>query len=179
MADLTSYNVPGQPALNPSPIEDAFKVLAGYVGGQKEVRQAQIKTTNELLNTMVQSGMVDVDLSGGVSAPKYSVIPQTERPAYIKDMAAASSSRASEAYYNSMNYTGANGITGQLPNSIARAKAEFTRRLTGASRADQQKWKNAMLDPRQRQAWKDKVTKSFGVEATTLDSWINEALSNG
>lgn len=97
MADPASFQaIPGtaQPALKPSPLEDAFKVLSGYIGGQAQVRQKESEYTHEMLKAAITSGSVGVDFSGGISNPKYTQTPLNEQPDYLKSKASILSALA-------------------------------------------------------------------------------------
>lgn len=86
-AAYSAGEIPGQPALKPSPLEDAFRVLAGYVGGQVERKKVEDTRQLEQWKTLVTADIMNpskesIEKTYGVG----SYVPREERYKYLQNI---------------------------------------------------------------------------------------------
>jgi hypothetical protein len=174
MADVTYTNIPGQPALTPSPMEDAFKVLASYMGGQQLYRQKTEADAKDNLKLWIESGGGDIDLSGGLTAPKYISRPTDQRPAYLT----SEESKAKTEYYKAeaaAKYGEANMYNNQnIGKGKVTPKDAWASYVKGLSTQDRVSLKTQLAHPVERQKLKDFYAKKLGIQAVEMDPLLNQ-----
>jgi hypothetical protein len=55
-----SYQAPGQPAVTPSAMEDAFAILAGHFEGKAKREESEADRQSKILGSLIQADAVDV-----------------------------------------------------------------------------------------------------------------------
>lgn len=184
-----SFQFPGQPALTPSPMEDAFRVLAAYTGGVAKKQIQEKEDFMDVLKAGIQAGFVEPDLSGGVSGGvKYRVVPKDERPEYIKALAysKAVDTEAAAAAAQTAAFAPSSGRSG-FGESLKR----FTSALFGGAQTNTQstlsglaeqikrnplhvqELKASYKNPEYRSRLKTLLVRKYGLRADSADSAID------
>ena len=183
ITSATVTNIPGgQPAVTPSPLEDAFQVLAGYVGGQTQARAMREKQSTDLLGHLVDTGALNVDLSGGLAAPKYIPVPMEKRPAYLEQTARAqyygaeSAKSLSDADLNKvLVQTQQNVLNQQNKGVINKAHVALQTFVSNLPRDKKLEFKMQMANPMSRKSFIDKFSIKYqGVPSALVEQWLNE-----
>jgi len=77
--------LPGQPAIQPSPLTDAFQVLSGYVGGQFERKKFDEEKNFDLFKTLISGDVINPSAKEVEKKfPGYEYIPRDQRFKYLQ-----------------------------------------------------------------------------------------------
>jgi hypothetical protein len=167
--------VPAGPP-QPSAMDDAFKVLASYVGGMEKGMKTKASNDKEMIKMAVESGALSMDLSGGLDAPAYTPVPYHQRPDYLDAASDRALTQAQTA--NEWGEAGSWSGSGNKPEKESQ-KDKFLSNIESLSGTERRRLQAQLQDPdtyKQRKEW---VSKTFYVRESEADQWLAEIMRNG